>query len=320
MTSPETGCLAASQSVAAFELAPRTTIELRGSDRAAFLHNFCTNDIRKLAPGAGCEAFLTNIKGRILGHIVLSADVDVLWLDSESGTGDFILAHLDRYLITEDVQMIDRSADLVSLLLVGPQAETVLTQHVRDFITPTLWGQVHASMGGIQVMIRRVGFTTPPGYQILVPVAEADRVRSQFTSSGVSLADSAVLEVLRIESGFPRYGVDLTDENIAQEAGRTPQAISFTKGCYLGQEPIARFDALGHTNRELRRVDIEGGPAPAAGTPVLDSSGATVGRITSAALHPLTEKPIALAMLKAFVLTPGTPLTVGDLSATVAAR
>ncbi|MGD9855152.1 MAG: folate-binding protein YgfZ [Planctomycetaceae bacterium] len=308
---------AACNAVALFDVSDRTTIEVRGKDRATFLHNFCTNDIKRLAPGAGCEAFLTNIKGRILGHFVVSADEHVLWLDSDSKTGRFIASHLEKYLITEDVTISDRSSDFAPLLLVGPGAEAWLTTHLGGLTPLPLWGQVRGTLAGADVMIRRVAFTEPPGFEITPAASDASTVRQAIMESGVTPAGTDVLEVLRIEAGFPRYGVDITEDNIAQEAGRTAQAVSFTKGCYLGQEPIARLDALGHTNRELRRLQLAAGPAPAPGTPVRSPTGDAVGVITSAALSPVNGRPVALAMLKSTALSGGTCLTVGETAATI---
>lgn len=308
---------AATESVALFDLSDRTTIEIRGSDRQTFLNNFVTNDVKRLSPGEGCEAFLTNIKGRILSHVMISATDDALWLDSDPGTGGFIVGHLDKYIITEDVEITDRSSDFSPFLLTGPDAESWLKSHVSGFTAPPLWGQAPGSVAGIEVMIRRAAFTAPPGFEIIPSAGDAAAFRQAMTDAGVPLAGSDVFEVLRIEAGFPRYGVDISEDNIAQEAGRTTQAISFTKGCYLGQEPIARLDALGHTNRELRRLQFTAGPAPEAGTPVQTPTGDPAGHITSAATNPATGRAIALAMLKRNALAPETELRAGGIEAKV---
>ncbi|MCA9078312.1 MAG: folate-binding protein YgfZ [Planctomycetaceae bacterium] len=308
----------ATKDVALFDLGQRAQIELRGNDRQSFLHNFCTNDINKLTPGEGCEAFLTNIKGRILGHIIASAINDVLWIDSEPDTAQFIVSHLDKYLITEEVEITDRTHDLAELLLVGPNAGQWLSDHLNDFAIPSLNGLTNAAFDGIDVMVRQVPFTAQPSFQLIVPKTVTERLQQSIQQSDVSLATPDVFEALRIEAGYPRYGVDLTDENIAQEANRTNQAISFTKGCYLGQEPIARLDALGHVNKDLRRLELADGPAPSPGTPVLTTAGDEVGRITSAAISPPIGHPIALAMLKTSASATDATLSVNGTEATIA--
>ncbi len=313
---PAAEYIAAGETIALFDLSDRTSVEVRGDDRLSFLHNFCTNDINRLAPGEGCEAFLTSIKGRILAHIIVSATNDALWLDSEPGTAEFIVSHLTKYVITEDVEITDRSADCAPLFLVGPQAEAWLSDRIKNFSPPPLCGLAVGSLAGAQVMIRRFDFTGQPGFEIIAATDAVADVWQAITDTGVPPAGSEAFEVLRIEAGFPRYGIDLTDDNIAQEAGRTAQAISFTKGCYLGQEPIARLDALGHVNRILTRLTIRAGEAPSPGTKVCCTDGKTIGHITSAILSPKTGHPVALALLKATALSPGTKLTVNGSPAT----
>jgi hypothetical protein len=125
--------------------------------------------------------------------------------------------------------------------------------------------------------------------------------------AGAIPAGAAAFEALRIEAGFPVYGVDITDANLAQEVNRTVQAISFAKGCYLGQEPIARIDAMGHVNQQLRGVRLSAGPAPAAGAEVLtaDAEPRKIGQVTSAAISYPSNQPVALAYLKRNFDSPG---------------
>jgi len=299
---------AATQTAAFFDLSNRVSIELRGKDRQSFLHNFCTNDIKRLQSGAGCEAFLTNIKGRIVGHILVFADEDTLWLDSVPGSAEFLVPHLDRYVITEDVQVLDRSADVGAIYVAGPHAAEKLRPQLGDDIDDLKpFGSRNDSCNGVEVQVRRFNFTLAPGFQLLAPRDGLVDLWTGLAAAGFAPAGAAVFEALRIEAGFPYYGIDISEDNIAQEAGRTRQAISFTKGCYLGQEPIARLDAMGHVNRELRGVRFAAGPVPATQTPVFDQAGAQqVGVITSAARSYAEPAPVALAMLRSQAAKPGT--------------
>lgn len=298
---------AATAGAALFDVSDRALIEVTGRDRATFLHNFCTNDIKQLRPGAGCEAFLTNVKGRILGHMLVFAEESSLWIDSDSGTQSSLLQHLDRYIITEDVQLHDRTSQFSQFLMTGHRAlEAVATALGFVASQPPLCGlcgmTVHVGFG-----LRRVPLSTASGFLMSVESAAKSDTVNRLHSERIDISDHDVLDVLRIEAVWPRYGVDITDEHLAQEAGRTAQAISFTKGCYLGQEPIARLDALGHTNRELRGIRFELPGEIAAGTVVLDAAGSQeVGKISSVAVHPLTNYTIALAMLKTAANAPGT--------------
>ncbi|MBC7821917.1 MAG: hypothetical protein IAG10_33945, partial [Planctomycetaceae bacterium] len=107
-----------------FEIQGRTQIEITGRDRVKFLHSFCTNDIKKLQPGQGCEAFVTNVNGKVLGHIFVFAERESLWL--ESGAAAALLPHFDKYVITDDVRFVDRSAEFAELLLAGPPSTELL--------------------------------------------------------------------------------------------------------------------------------------------------------------------------------------------------
>lgn len=252
-------------SMTVYDLSDRTQIELTGADRAKFLHGFCTNDIKGLHPGQGCEAFLTNIKGRVLGHIFVFAGAQSLWIDTTSGQEGAIIPHLDRYLIREDVQLIDRSEERGELFVTGRHAAQLLM--VEDELG--LYGCVSREAFGNPLDIRRVDLLNEPGFLLSIPRSAIEATRSSLLAVGCRAGSADEFETRRIEAGFPYYGRDITEENIAQEVARTKQAISFTKGCYLGQEPIARLDAMGHTNKELRRVVFEPGASLVAGAPIL---------------------------------------------------
>jgi folate-binding protein YgfZ len=158
---------------------------------------------------------------------------------------------------------------------------------------------------------RRVDWLNQPGYLLLIPRGQLDEIQQLLTSAGIAPGTSETFEVLRIEAGFPRYGSDISDENLAQEVGRTAQAISFTKGCYLGQEPIARIDAMGHVNRQLCRLKLANGPVPASGAELFAADDdKPVGHVTSAAFSPTDNLPVALAYLRTQLLAPDTTVLV----------
>lgn len=296
----------------------RSHIELTGKDRAKFLHNFCTNDILRLAAGQGCEAFMCNVKGRILGLITVVAGEDSLWLESVSGAAPGLMAHLDRYLIREDVQLADRSADVCEILLCGPQATAMLSSVVGETSLST-WPMYQSriyGMNGIECRVSRVDWLGDPTWLLIVPRSESTAVVNQLEASGVVRGTPDLAESLRIDAGFPHFGRDISEEHLAQEVGRTVRSISFTKGCYLGQEPIARLDALGHTNRELRRLRSD---SPlVAGSVIRDVEGTQeVGVITSAAHAPSGTGSVALGYLKSRWTKPGTRVVVESAEATV---
>jgi folate-binding protein YgfZ len=293
-----------------FELAGWTQIELTGRDRQSFLHGFCTNDIKRLTPGQGCEAFLTNIKGRIIGHIWAFAEENRLCLESEPGQAAAIIAHLDKYLIAEDVQLVDRTADWEIMLLVGDGAgETVCASGLCDQPPATIGAHLSIPGTNEHASIRRADFTEKPCWSISVAATGVDGLLERLIVAGAELSDAAAFESLRIEHGYPLFGVDLTGDNLVHESARVPQTVSFNKGCYLGQEPIARLDSLGHVNRHLCRLRIATDANVTHGAP-LNQGGQEVGQVTSVARDPSGSGGVAIAMVKRSAATPGTVLNV----------
>jgi len=302
---------AATEQAAMFDVSDRALIEVTGRDRATFLHSFCTNDIKKLQPGAGCEAFITNVKGRILGHVLVFAEKESLWMNSDPGTQTALLEHLNRYVITEDVEFRDRTEEFEKVFLCGPRmSAAVLDAYVLAFEGTEMYARVSPSIA-IEPVVRRVPFAIESGCLVIALKDSTETMQFRLQACGVAPVSPEVFDALRIEAMWPRYGVDITDEQLAQEAGRTTQAISYTKGCYLGQEPIARLDALGHTNRELRGIRIGSPGAVAVGATVFNAEGTTeVGKISSVAVNPVSTHCVALAMVKTAANAPGTIVSV----------
>lgn len=343
---------AAKNECALFELSDRTQFEITGADRVQFLHNYSTNDIKRLAPGEGCEAFITNIKGRVLGHVFVFVEEDSIWLETVAGAAEPLLAHLGKYALVEEVELHDRSAEYGELLVSGPGAvekvqamfweEVPLHQYghrefdVNPDVVPFRGVRRVDLLGeeGILVIVQReaiadcwkrmqadeVVFNRPEGKPLQDCSAEELKIGSK---PGLRPAGAEAFHALRIEARMPLYGVDISEENLAQEVGRNEQAISFTKGCYLGQEPIARLDAMGHVNRQLCRLRLEGGAVPPPGTAVCaEEGGDKIGRITSAALSYSESQegtPVALAYLKSGFFNAGTAVSIVSEGEPVAA-
>lgn len=296
---------AARQQAALFEPAERTHLSLTGRDRARFLHGFCTNDIKKLKPGEGCEAFVTNIKGRILEQIFVWVNEESIEIEATPGREDALFSHLDRYLITDDVAIHRRSGELAEFFVTGPHCDSVL--QASGLLSDALEPDRHRSAPFAEeaVSVRRSDlFGRHEGF-VVCPRKVATAVRERLVAGGARPAGRTVFELLRIEAGVALFGVDLTDDNLAQEASRTARCISFTKGCYLGQEPIARLDALGHVNRRLALVRMSGDAIPSEAAPLFCGD-QEAGTLTSAARSPLTGEIVALGMVRAKFANPGT--------------
>ena len=300
---------AAKNSVVVFDPGDRTQIEVTGSDRARFLNSFTSNDIKRLKPGQGCETFVTNIKGKVVGHVFVFCGESSHWLDGTAGQQATIIGHLGKFLLIDDVQLIARSDERGELFVTGPLAAQLLQ---LDSAMPVGSHETRDSTG-VTIDIRRVDLLGQPGFLMSIPRSDIANVKRGLTAIGVAEGTAEQFEILRIEAGYPSFGIDISDDQLAQEVARTKQCVSFDKGCYLGQETIARLDSLGHTNRELRRLRFDSVRVPAPGANVFDSTGATeVGTISSAecvaenTAEGTTHHVVALGMIKRVACSPGT--------------
>ena len=281
---------------ALFDLPNWTRLRVRGADAVKFLQNLCTNDL--VGAEHGCEAFFCNEKARVLGHGWLCKigpeEVDFV---GGPGQGGPLAAHLSKYLLVEDAEVKDRTGDFATRFLSGaaPGGDV-----------PPL--ELFETWCGVAASVTRLDLLGEPGYLLTAEPGAADALAA--LAPGVPPGDAAAFEARRIAAKLPLVGLDLTEKNLAPEADR-PWAISDKKGCYLGQEPIARIRALGHVNKLLRGLSLPAAtPPPPSGT-VLTAEGKEVGVVTSAA------GGAALAFVKRKWAEPGTAVTVGDLTATV---
>ncbi|HEX4146953.1 MAG TPA: glycine cleavage T C-terminal barrel domain-containing protein [Pirellulales bacterium] len=285
----------------------RTLVEISGDDRARFLHNLSTNDIVKLAVQSGCEAFLTNVQAKILAHVLVFAEPESLVLETVAGQGPSIVTHLDRYLVRERVKLVDRTNDWAEWFLAGPGAPQVLEKLCGDVVPQQAWISAPASIAGQAVSLRRVDIVGPAGFLIAGPRAAAAAVGEAQVAAGATPVGAAAFEVARIEAGFPLYGRDISERNLPQEVARDDRTISFRKGCYLGQETVARIDALGHVNQLLVGLRVNSPEVVPAGLELL-SAGAKVGHVTSAAFSPRQQCNVALGYVRRGNHAPGTRL------------
>jgi folate-binding protein YgfZ len=247
-----------------------SSVTLTGADRQSFLQSFCTNDVNRLAPGESCEAFFTNVKGKTLAHGLIACSESELAIVGVPAQSAALIEHLDRYVIREDVQLRDATAERSCVLDCSGLLPRCFT-----------WNLVGNVAGGVT-------WVAPSVRESLVETC-VDR--------GLTVVGEAAFTAARIEAGVPLFGVDFDENNLPQEIGRDSNAISFTKGCYLGQETVARIDALGHVNQRVVGVRFAGINVPVIGSEVL-RDGKVVGRITSATLSPRLGAALALAMVR----------------------
>ncbi|MHB1562208.1 MAG: CAF17-like 4Fe-4S cluster assembly/insertion protein YgfZ [Isosphaeraceae bacterium] len=292
----------------------RARIEITGPDRAKFLHNLTTNEVRRRSAGRGCEAFVTSPQGKTIGYVAILAAEDRILVRSDPGGMELALPHLKKYGMFDDVAIDDRSEATFELHLLGEGVDDLVRSAGGTPPDPPDYAHVPGELGGRPVRFIRESPAGVSGITILGERADAEAVASALAAAAgdatLARLEPAEFEALRIEAGTPAFGKDVTEKNLPQEFARDDRAISFVKGCYLGQETVARIDALGHVNQFLKGLMFEpGSPCPAPGTS-LEADGKRVGAITSAADSPWRGHPVALAMVRAAHARAGTCLTV----------
>jgi tRNA-modifying protein YgfZ len=315
---PEAEYRQAREGAALFDLSHRGKVELTGPEAAIFLHNLLTNDIKNLPYSHGCESFLCNAQARVLAYVLVYrlkvfddsafiASHDAFWLDLDSGLGEKVARHLDRHLISERAEIADRTAAFAHLYLAGPQAPALAEQDGIKGLGPRELMQ--NGWGPDTVQFRRNDRLGVRGFDIICPAAQAEWHWNHWLGRGARPAGLRAEDTLRVEAGTPVYGKDVTEANLAPEVGRTAQAISYAKGCYLGQEPIVRLRDLGHLNRVLTGLRVEGDEPPSPGAK-LTRDGKEAGQVTSSVRSPALGTVIALAYVRRGSGEPGTPLEV----------
>ncbi|MBI1745092.1 MAG: aminomethyl transferase family protein [Acidobacteria bacterium] len=309
------------QAAGLFDLSSYGRLEITGPERASFLHNMVSNDVKALKPGKGVYAALLTTHGKLLSDLYIFAQEDRLLVDTSAVTRETVFATLNRFLVSEKAAITDASHRVAKLLLQGPRSFEWLNgwtpvPDLRPLDVATIFAD------GMHATIARVSHTGEDGYELTVPRENAASTWSRLRRLGVDLGATAVgmaaFNLLRVEAGIPWYGTDMDESNIVLEAG-LDHAISTTKGCYVGQETVARITFRGQVNKKLTGLFIEGESAPPADSRVL-REGQTIGRVTSVVRSPALRRTIALAYLHRDYLRPGERVEVEFGAATMPAE
>jgi folate-binding protein YgfZ len=307
---------------ALFVLGARALVEVRGGDRVRWLNGMVTNDVAAAAArgaGAGCYALLLTREGRIVADLHVLVRDDALWLETDAAAVGTVLERLAKYVIADDVTLADRSADFERLALEGPGAEPVLAALAGDVALPPAEGWVELEVAGARVPAAAFAFAGGPGFQLFAPRGRGAEVRAALLAAGARHGlvpgDEALLERSRIEAGVPRFGREL-DETVLPDEARLERAVSTAKGCYTGQEVVARMRSRGRVSHLLVGLRCAGGGLPTLRAPVQDLEGRRVGEVTSAALSPRFGA-IALAFVRRPWDAAGTHLRAGEVDAEV---
>ncbi len=293
----------------------RGLLEITGSDRAAWLHNLTTNEVKNLSAGEGTYAFAVNIQGRILFDLNILVGPESIRLDLDRRWLATARAHFDKYTIMEDVTVTDRSDEFVRLGLGGERAKALLVDFgaTQPAAMPS-FATARIHVAGSAVELARTDCCGLFFVELLVPTACAVEVWKHLADpSGANPATpvgNQAMDLRRIEAGLPAPGCEITDEYLPAETGQFARAVSFQKGCYLGQEVVERMRSRGAIARRLMGLRLAGDTLPPRGAAVAGSDGKVVGSITSACRSPAMNGLIALAYIKTGSANPNASLTV----------
>ena len=275
-------------------------VDLVGPDAAQFLHNICTNDVKAVAVGGGCEAFLCDARAKVQFILTVMRTADGLVLTTSPGRADALFAYLDRFLVAARVELAGRSDQMV-FHLVGPTAGTLAGGELEKYM------HAEREVGGVPVRVRRYDRLGLPGYDLVVPRA-AEAAVAQALFAGGAVAGDGAFDTLRIEAGTPSFGVDFDAIRFVMEVGGAARAVSYAKGCFPGQEPIVMArDRAGRVNRQFLGLKGTTDAVPVPGVK-LTRDGKEVGLVTSATRSPRLGAPLALGYVHWQHVAAGTPL------------
>jgi folate-binding protein YgfZ len=299
------------------DLSFRSRLCLTGSDRVRFLHGQVTNDIRRLGFGEGCYAAFVTPKGRMQSDLNVYCLADELLLDFEPGLTQRVAERLERYIVADDVQVVDVAAHYGLLSVQGPKASVVVRKLGLFSDVPLqslrFLNTVNPTLGELYLVNQpRLG---TEGFDLFVPVPALGAIADMLVAATQSVDGCAcgwqAWETARIEAGIPRFGLDMDESNLPQECGIEQRAVSYTKGCYIGQEVLNRIHTIGHVNRELCALSLAGDlkSLPQKGDKLFQN-GREMGALSSVTVSPVTNQRIALAYVRREMNRVGTELVV----------
>ena len=312
---------AAREGAAFLDRSDRGRIVLTGADRASYLQGLLTNDIAALTPGTGCYAAYLTPQGRMIADMWVYELGDTMLVTLHHDVKDAVLARFDQFVFAEDVKLGDVTATFAQVAIVGPQAAAALSRVLEDVDAAALrmlaeHGNRRAAFAGTPCVVTAISDLGEAGYDVYVASERKSRFIDALRSAGVVEIDAETAEAIRIEAGVPLFHRDMDEDTIPLEAGIETRAISFTKGCYVGQEVIVRVLHRGHGRvaRKLVGLRVDGDRVPAAGA-AIRAGEKDVGHVTSAAWSPRLDRPVALGYVQRDYAEPDTSVAISASSA-----
>jgi folate-binding protein YgfZ len=309
---------AAREAVALFDRSSLGKVTVTGRDRQAFLQGMLTNDVKALQPGQGAPAAFLDAHGKVMALLAVYATSDRVLIELPADMTEKTLQTLDHYLISEKAYFEAADDAFAILSLQGPAARALLEGLTGGAIELAPYAHAEVAAGGVPMRVINRAEGPGPGFHCWVAADQAQPLRAAFVGAGAVPAGPETLDVLRVEAGQPWYPRDVDDSVILPET-RLESLVSYTKGCYIGQETVARVKYRGHVNRALSGLVVEGERIPEAGARIT-AAGKDIGRVTSAVRSIALGRPIALGYVRREHFEPGSAVTVADAGGEQPAR
>lgn len=321
ISSLEEECAAVHNTVGLMDLSHRGKIVMTGPDRVRFLNGQVTNDVKRLSPGQGAYACILNHKGALLGDLKVYALPESLLLDTAELCTEKLLHHLMRFAISDDVEITDQTENSLHLGVHGPRSIELLKKFVQEDVA-LLSEYDHREVCNGTIRVVRQNYTGEIGFDLFAERKNADGLWKKIGEAGEPLGLRVVgaqaANILRIEAGVASYGIDMTEDHLPLEANLM-SAISTDKGCYVGQEVVARIIYRGHVNRILSGLRVNDTTVPSRGEELFKDE-KSVGEITSAVFSPTLRQVIALGYVLPLHSQPGTQFHLGGTNAPLMAE
>src|SRR4030095_3507848 len=283
-------------------------VQLRGPERQTWLQGMVTNDVAGLGPGAGCYAAHLNAQGKIVAQMIVLPGEEETTLLVERVAAEKLTTTFDKLIIMEDVQVHNASEEWDVIAVIGPPSAALIESWARHAPPVNLYGRVTAPQGRIVV--------SDLGYDIIVSRGSSPTVVNDLIAAGAKEIDRSTWEVLRTEAGLPLYGVDIDETTTLPELGQ--RGINYDKGCYIGQEVVARIKYIGHVNRRFVGFVCEGSSVPEVRS-VVQLNGKDAGYVTTAVFSPKLGRAIAMGFVNRVAAEPGTAVMLAGKESTLPA-
>lgn len=300
----------------------RARILVSGSEAVMFLNGLITNDMKTLAVNSWMAAAFANVQGRLLAAVRIAHREDGFLIDTESATRETVITLLERFTLAGDFRLQDLTDETAMFSVQGRTASEIISR-VFDAEAASVERQkiVNAGFGEATVNVIRATHTAEDGFDLFIEANNSSKLGEALTAAGAAPISNATVETLRIEAGVPLYGIDMDENNVVTETN-LDDAVSFTKGCYVGQEIIVRIKHRGHVAKKLSGVVLDDSTSVPRNSKIVSSEGKEIGRVTSSAFSPRLDRAIALGYLKYDYLAAGTEVKIAapesETNATVA--